>query len=94
VTGACFIIRRQLFQKAGGFNEIYGSGYFEDADLCLTLRQMGQRVFIDTDAIATHGVAETFKIRKDDPLPDLRKNMGIFQQRHGKHIFWTEWMWY
>jgi GT2 family glycosyltransferase len=90
VTGACFIIRRKIYQLAGGFNESYGKGYFEDVDLCMTIKKLGHRVFIDTDATATHGVAETFKVRKDDPPPDLRHNYGIFQSRWGKYLQWTD----
>jgi GT2 family glycosyltransferase len=91
VTGACFIVRRKVFQAAGGFNDIYGRGYFEDIDLAFTIKSMGHRVFIDADAIATHGVAMTYIARKDDPKPDLNKNFGIFLQRwQGKQI-WDEW---
>ena len=90
VTGACFMVRRKLFREAGGFNEAYGRGYYEDADLCMTLRRMGHRVFIDTNATATHGVAETFKVRKNDTPPDLVKNSQIFSQRHGNMLLWSD----
>ncbi len=42
VTAACMMLQREIFQKAGGFNELYGHHY-EDVDLCLRLRSEGYR---------------------------------------------------
>lgn len=43
VTGACFTVRRETFQRFGGFDEAYVNGY-EDVDLCFRLRAEGLRV--------------------------------------------------
>lgn len=43
VTGACMLVRRELFEKANGFNTAYRNGH-EDADLCLRLREAGHEV--------------------------------------------------
>ena len=51
VTGACLTIRRQLFNKIGGFNPVYGIGTWEDVELCVMAREFGQRVFVNTDAL-------------------------------------------
>jgi GT2 family glycosyltransferase len=44
VTGALMLIERDRFNEIGGFADRYIGGDFEDADLCLTLRQRGQKV--------------------------------------------------
>lgn len=79
VTGACFTIRRKLFTQAGGFNQIYGRGTFEDVDLCLTVRQMGSRIFMEADAIAYHYVGATAE-KRQEPFP-LGINSMIFKSR-------------
>ncbi|MGA9362798.1 MAG: glycosyltransferase family 2 protein [Bacteroidota bacterium] len=43
VTGAALMIRRDVFQKVGGFDETFFM-YFEDADLCRRVRKLGLKV--------------------------------------------------
>lgn len=92
VTGASFIIRRQVFNRVGGFDPIYGRGYYEDMDLSFKVRASGFRVFVDVDAMATHGVGQTFKDLKE-PIP-YQQNGMIFKSRWLKSIPYSEWeMW-
>lgn len=93
VTGASFIVRRSVFNQARGFNTIYGRGYYEDADLCMTIRSLGYRVFIDTEALAYHGVGQTFAIHQDNP-PNLRQNASIFQSRWLNKLEWSDWIYW
>lgn len=42
VTGACLLIKRDLFERIGGITEDYIIGDYEDSDLCLKVRSAGQ----------------------------------------------------
>jgi GT2 family glycosyltransferase len=53
VTGACMLIRRELFMQAGGFDTGFCNG-FEDVDLCLRLREAGHQVHYCADAVVQH----------------------------------------
>lgn len=44
VTGALMLLERDRFYRIGGFHDRYIGGDFEDADLCLTLRQAGEKI--------------------------------------------------
>lgn len=44
VTGACLMIRSELFWQVGGFDEIDFPVAYQDIDLCLKVRQAGFRV--------------------------------------------------
>ncbi len=53
VIGACMIIKKELFQKVGGFNEKYFM-YFEDLELCRQVRFMGLKVGFLPEVIVEH----------------------------------------
>ncbi|MBU4275229.1 MAG: glycosyltransferase [Proteobacteria bacterium] len=44
VTGACMLIRHELWQELGGLDESYPFG-LEDIDFCLRTRQIGRPIF-------------------------------------------------
>lgn len=91
VTGASFIIRREVFKRVRGFDTIYGKGYYEDMDLSFKVRSAGYRVFVDTSAVATHAVGQTFQNEKDIPF---FQNQQIFKSRWAPYMAWSEWeMW-
>jgi len=92
VTGASFIVRRNLFMKAHGFYEGYGAGTFEDVDLAITIRNLGSKIFIDADATAYHYVGATVKLLKKG-FP-LQENAMILRQRHINNFTWDGWMYY
>lgn len=43
-SGASLLIRRELFERLGGFDRRYAPAYYEDADLCFGARSLGFRV--------------------------------------------------
>lgn len=58
VTAACLLIRRLLFEEAGGFDEGYVNG-FEDADLCLKVRELGHLVVYQPRSVVVHLESQT-----------------------------------
>lgn len=88
VTGALFVIRRSLFSKVGGFDLRYGKGTFEDCHLSCAVRQMGFRVFIDTEATAFHYVGATAEKRQENfPL----QNNGMVFKSHWMNTPFMQW---
>jgi GT2 family glycosyltransferase len=53
-SGALLLVRRELFRELGGFDERYAPAYYEDADLCMGVRRLGQRVLYQPAATAWH----------------------------------------
>jgi hypothetical protein len=54
VSGACAMVRRGLFDRVGGFDPIFGLGYFEDVDLCFKVAELGYRVLYVPGAVVHH----------------------------------------
>jgi GT2 family glycosyltransferase len=53
VTGACFAVTRELWERVGGFDERYFL-YWEDVDLCARVQAAGGRVAVIDGATAVH----------------------------------------
>ncbi|MCA9421781.1 MAG: glycosyltransferase [Nitrospira sp.] len=53
VTAACMLVRKETFEKAGGFDEGFVNG-FEDIDFCLKVRQMGRKVVYQPKSCLYH----------------------------------------
>lgn len=57
VSGTAFMIRKDLFESIGGFDEDFFM-YFEDADLCKRVRDLGKAIHFDPSLeIIHHGGA-------------------------------------
>ncbi|WP_447603135.1 glycosyltransferase [Nitrospira sp. Nam80] len=58
ITAACMLVRREIFESVGGFDEGYRNG-FEDVDLCLKIRQQGWEVIYRPDSVLYHLESQT-----------------------------------
>ena len=54
ITGACMVMKRELFEQVGGFTEDYVIGDYEDSDLCLKIRHQGKDIVYAPDAELYH----------------------------------------
>lgn len=54
------LVRRDTFEQAGGFDERFFPGYYEDVDLCLTIRhELGRRIVYEPRSVILHREAAT-----------------------------------
>ena len=54
VSGASLMIRRQLFESLGRFDQRFEPAYYEDTDLCFSARQAGWDVLYQPAAVVIH----------------------------------------
>lgn len=54
VSGAALMVRAELFRAVGGFDERFAPAYYEDADLCFTVRASGKRIVYEPASIVFH----------------------------------------
>ena len=53
-SGASILIRADLFQRFGGFDELYIPAYYEDTDLAFKVRQAGLKVYYQPKSMVFH----------------------------------------
>jgi O-antigen biosynthesis protein len=75
VTGAALAIRRELFERVGGFDTDYMNGYFEDTDLCLKVRELGYKIWYEPACTFVHSVGST------GGSPNFTRNALRFKRR-------------
>jgi hypothetical protein len=83
VAAACLLIRQDIFGDIGGFDSSYHPIYFEDAELCLAVREQGYLVFYEPRSVVTHvGGASGFARKR--PLVPLRNRFLL--ERRWRHV--------
>ncbi|MGH8115005.1 MAG: glycosyltransferase, partial [Rhodanobacteraceae bacterium] len=73
-SGASLLIRRNLFEKLGRFDERYLPAYCEDSDLAFKVREAGLKVYYQPQSVVvhkegvSHGTDETAGIKAHQPV--------------------------
>ena len=75
VSGAAIMIRRELFEALGGFDDIYAPAYCEDADLSLKVRGKGLSVVYVADAVIAHHLSKT--TNEASPVWDNKRKLIV-----------------
>jgi O-antigen biosynthesis protein len=53
-SGACLLVRRDVLEQLGGFDNRYAPAYYEDTDLCFRIRELGYRVLYQPRSEVIH----------------------------------------
>lgn len=59
VTGCCLAIRADINKDLGGYNPNYLIGYWEDSDLCLSVREKGYKIMYQPNSRIYHKLGHT-----------------------------------
>ena len=80
ISGAAIMIRKDLWQEIGGFDEQYAPAYCEDSDLAFEVRTHGYRVIYQPLSVIVHyeGISNG---------TDLSSGMKAYQVENGRKFF-------
>lgn len=53
-SGACLLIKKDLWNEIGGFDMRFAPAYYEDTDLCFAVREKGYRVIYQPESKVIH----------------------------------------
>ena len=80
-TGMCLVAWRSLLDELDYFDEEYGRGYFEEADLCMRAAERGWRILADDATYVHHHGWGSFGTDGRNEI--VERNRALFQQRWG-----------
>ena len=82
IVGWCLAIKKDIFDKIGGFDERYGYGYCEDTDLSYTLKNSGYKIRL-TEGLNIHHYANKTVFNQKDFNPHVltMQNHEKFKQK-------------
>jgi O-antigen biosynthesis protein len=77
VTGACQMVRADLFHQVGGYDEKYELS-FSDIEICLKMLDKGYRTVYNPFSIAYHHESATRK--ENNPTKDIKRAIVQFSR--------------
>jgi GT2 family glycosyltransferase len=80
-SGAFLMIKTALWRQLGGFDEAYAPGYYEEADFCLRLQEIGFRVVVDPSIAVDHFELGS-EVRAGVAARASERNRHVFAARH------------
>lgn len=90
LVGFCMLVRKEVLDLIGGFDNNYMSGNFEDDDLCLRSFLVGHKHVIAGDAFVHHYGSMTFKGSSIDYEKTMENNKKYFFSKWGHLIDKTD----
>ena len=82
--GFCLLIKRDIFEKIGFFDEIYGVGNFDDTDYSRRVESLGFVCVRAKAAYVYHSISKSFNLKKAKFDEIFGKNKEIFNKRWGR----------
>jgi len=81
VSGACFVMERDLFRQVGGFDEKFFL-YVEDADLGRRVRRLGHKIHMTSDARIIHYMGQSVAKMPGRALLEAKKSQLLYYCKH------------
>jgi N-acetylglucosaminyl-diphospho-decaprenol L-rhamnosyltransferase len=91
ISGACLMIKRQVFETAGHFNREYFM-YADDVDLCYKVRSLGlKNYFVGVAAVVHHGgrSSRQRKVNQWAAIMQRKAVMKFCRRTRGSAYAWT-----
>ena len=85
MTGALLVLEKPLYARLKGFSTDYVFGHYEDADLCLRVKQAGGRVMLDP-ALSYWHYEGMGSIKQPEHIGSGLYNRWLFARNWGKQF--------
>lgn len=83
-SAACMLMPAGVFFDAGGFDELFTPGYFEDTDLCFKLHDRGLRTIYQPRSRVVH--VQHGSGTSENARRTMERHRGLFVERWGERL--------
>lgn len=83
LQSSCILIRRNVFNRIGTFDEGFRPMYFDDLDFCLRASRAGFRLVYEPAAVFRHGASQTMRRNLRGKTRTWYRNKVRFLLKHG-----------
>ena len=84
VTGACFMVKRDWWEKLNGWDNKLGRGVFEDVDACIRTIKMGGEIIYEPKSVFTHYEHASQELGSNwFTRENIQKNFQYLTLKHG-----------
>jgi len=87
-SAASLLVRRDLFERVGGFDDRFSPGYYEDTDLCFALREQGFATVYEPTSVVVHFEGATHGTEQGGGVQGAH---GKANQYRNRHVFRAKW---
>ncbi len=84
LSAFCYLLKREVVEKIGFFDEAFGPGTNEDRDYCMRARLAGFKLFCAGDVFIHHFSHRTFIANDIDLKALYRYNQYLFDRKWGR----------
>lgn len=81
IVGFCLLVRREVLERLGGLDEVFGQGNYEDTDYCLRAFLAGYRTVLAKDCFIHHVGSASFDAGGVDYRQQMNGNFEIFRRK-------------
>lgn len=85
VTAACLLVKKSLFDEAGGFDESFTVA-FNDVDLCMKFREKGYLNIFTPFAEMYHYESKTRGMEEGEKLRRFEREVAAFRTKRKKEL--------
>lgn len=85
VSGACFLIEREFYERIGGFDENFFI-YIEDADLGKRIRRLGYQIHLTSKAEIIHYLGQSTSKYPRRSLLEAKKSQLYYYCKHNSKL--------
>ncbi|MEB2308882.1 MAG: glycosyltransferase [Candidatus Brocadiaceae bacterium] len=81
IAGFAILMKKSLYEEVGGLDESFGTGNYEDDDLCLKVRKKGFAIMVDESVFIHHYRSKTFLENQIDYQDSISVNGSRFREK-------------